>query len=117
RPCLQVNFFRIGHVIAPATVEDPDPFESHRSDGSMMAFPVGTLTVIVLPRPLASPDRTASPFVKCLPDELRASPAPMDPHLFATGLLHRSDAAERGDAIGRFEPLAPASYSGNQPRL
>jgi hypothetical protein len=87
-------------AIAPAAIEDPDPLEGDTADGGMVALAVITLLVIMLPGPLAGADGAPRPFMKGLPNELGAGPAPVDPLLLATGLPHRSDARKTRQALG-----------------
>jgi hypothetical protein len=53
-------------------------------------------------------------FVEHLPEELRASPAHVDPLAVAAGLRHRSDPAEVLDLAGIGESVAVGAEGGNQ---
>ena len=75
-------------AILPAAKENADPFEGQRPDGGVGRFSFGTLLLVIRFRPGARADGMPRPLVKGLPYELRTSPAPMHPKLFAAAGHH-----------------------------
>src|SRR5271165_807512 len=111
---VEVNSLVVRRTVDPASVYDPDPLGGQGADRGMVAVPLVDLLAVIGTGPLALWDRVAGPFVERLPEELRASPAHVDPLALAAGLRHRSDPAEVLDLAGIGESVAVGAESGNQ---
>src|SRR3954454_3457 len=101
----------------PTAEEDTNPFVSQGSNRGMVVLFVGALPVVKFSSPIAGADRAGSPFVESLPDELRASPAPVNPQRVATAFGNRGNAETALHVEGRVETISERSDGGNQPGL
>ena len=111
---VEVDPLVIRRTVDPASVYDPDPLGGQGADRGMVAVPFVDLLAVIGPGPLGLGDGMAGPFVERLPEELRASPAHVDPLAVAAGLRHRSDPAEVLDLAGIGESVAVGAEGGNQ---
>src|SRR5262249_31806971 len=93
----------------PAAKQNADPFEGGRAQGPGVALAFGSLCLVVLPRPAATADRAAGPFVKRLAKELRAGQPPVNPQLVPASFGHwrNPDATRQVVRRGIALPLRP----------
>src|SRR5664279_4512716 len=76
---VEVDPLVIRRTVDPASIYDPDPLGGQGADRSMVAVPFVDLLAVIGTGPFGLGDGMAGPFVERLPEELRASPAHVDP--------------------------------------
>ena len=96
----QVRVLIIGHTVLPATKYDANPFESQCSHGRMVGIALTALLLVVNSCPFRLDDGMTCPFMKALPQKLRAGPTEMYPLPFPAAFCHRGDSAEGLDLVG-----------------
>src|SRR3990170_1525223 len=108
--------FVVQGSVFPAGVENADPFEGQGANGRVVFLPAVALHAVVSGGPSALGDRTASKFMKRLPQKVRTRPTPGDALGFAAPPGDRGDAAVGLHVAGRLDALSVGSESGQQPR-
>src|SRR4051794_3135673 len=88
----QVASLVVGLALDPTAVEDSDPLEGERSEGSLVPHAASSTALLECLRPEGARDGLAHPLDEGLAQEGRAGLAPMGPGLVATSFSDRRDA-------------------------
>ena len=83
--------FHIRNAILPTAKQNPNPFISKGSHGSVMPFPSREKLVIVTPSPFRCLDGVAGPLMECLAQKPRISLPTTDRSHVATLFHNGSD--------------------------